>query len=234
MARYVMNDQVAAEREDEVQKELERLLSPVSDEDAVKAALQNIDLANEYLEKGTEAQVFSVPRRGDFAFAGNVFVPPPLARGFSDNDIVAVKIRFGRKGPVADRIAPLADYLSWHPEVIDLIRGAVEKRNRESAEFFGRRSPRRDWEGMKERVREVGFTLVGVTCVDRYRNYGGAGVDTYLVKEPLTKEDVERILDAMHGRHAEPDNGLPVEHGWDRITVFEGGFENSWHGPYTD
>ena len=137
MKENIINDSVAEDAA--LRDESEELLAPVSDDAAINAALEDMDLANRFLERGTEIHSIRVPRRGNYAFAGNIFIPEDLASNLCEGDIVAVHFHFGRRGPKADRVAAASKYFGWHPEVLERIRGVVEKRNAELAEFIGRR-----------------------------------------------------------------------------------------------
>ena len=169
---------------------------------------------------------------------GDIFVSPKLMT-FDDGTRVAVLPRTGERGLFADKITTLEEYISWHEaEIFAAIREAIAAQSKEEAEYFTHIDPASDWKRMVDACKTLGFTLTEVQQNVDSRNYGGRGEDVYLFAEPVTPEKAEEILTAVKGRHAEPDNGCPYDHGHDRVSLLDDttrhGFKNHWCGPWCD
>lgn len=123
-------------------------------------------------------------------------------------------------------------------EIFAAIREAIAAQRKEEAEYFAGIDPASDWKRMVDACKTLGFTLTEVQQNVDSRNHGGRGEDVYLFAEPVTPEQAEEILTAVNGRHAEPDNGCPYDHGHDLVFLLSDtarhGFRNCWCGPWDD
>lgn len=232
----VTNENTVASAISEVEAEIKALEAPVTEEEVYASAEEDEFLVRGQLARWVEVGPFERPKKGDFGFVHGVFVPPSLAKGWDEGCMVSVHFYSGKRGPVADGIAKVREFISWHQELVDAIKSKLEDRKSEKLKWFGKRaqSIRDDWELKKTRAKEAGFTLREIRDDVKSSRYGGRGETTYLVDEEIDEAGANRLLDAIHGRHAEKDPAGPYDAGHDTIKIIEGGFVNEWAGPWTD
>lgn len=243
MNKIVLNDTVVAEKVAAHEAELAQLAKPATIEEA-EAALSNAtpeDITS-FLPKGTIAGFLRRARKGGVtqtygfisSHVGDVFVPPQLASAYTDDEVVAVLVSDGPRGPSASKIAPIADFISWHKaEILDNVVGAINSAKKQKLERKTRRDPTDGWNEMKTKCKTLGLELREIVKETKSYNYGGRGSDYYRFSTPITKEKAEEVLTALGTRHADGCDG-GYYHGDDVITLTENGFRNDWCGPWTD
>ena len=230
----VENNEEATKAEEKIKAELDALMAPVTNGDVIAACEDDVTMVRKYLSDWSEVGEFSVPRKGEYGFVSGVFVPPALAKGYRGGDKVVVHFYNSGKGPVADKIAKLSEYIFWHEDIVCGTKGELKRRREDQIRWMGQRSPLRAWNDKKEAVAKVGFTLVQIGRDVKSTSYGGRGEDTYFVREAVDEAGANKILDALGSRHERKDPPGPFEHGYDRIRLIDGGFVNEWAGPWTD
>ena len=243
----ILNTETVAKMVKENEDRIASLNAPVTDEDIRNFIKEESDWdLNKVMPKGTcigrveHSVKGGVTQKYGFVrtSTGDIFVSPKLMT-FDDGERVAVLPSQGERGLFADKITTLEKYISWHEEeIFAAIREAITAHRKEEAEYFAIIDPASDWNRMVEACKTLGFTLTEVQQNVDSRNYGGRGEDVYLFAEPVTPEQAEEILTAVKGRHAEPDNGCPYDHGHDRVHMLgdtaKHGFRNCWCGHWND
>ena len=243
----ILNAETVAKKVKENEERIAQLNAPVTDEDIRNFIDEESDWdLNKVMPKGTYAGKIEHSVKGGvtqkYGFVrtgiGDIFVPPPLMT-FDDGTRVAVFPVSGERGIFADKITTLEKYISWHEEeIFAVIREVLTARRKEEVKYCTVIDPAFDWNRMVDACKKIGFTLIEVQQNVDSRNYGGRGEDVYLFAEPVTPEQAEKILTAVGGRHAEPDNGCPYDHGHDRVYLLgdttRHGFKNHWCGPWDD
>lgn len=232
----VTNENTVASAIAEVEAEIEALKAPVTEEEVYASVEEDEFLIRGLLARWVEVGPFERPKKGEFGFVHGIFVPPRLAEGWNDGCMVSVHFYSGKRGPVADGIAKVREFISWHPDLVDAVKSKLEDRKSEKLKWIGNKALwiRNDWDMKKLRAKDAGFTLREIRDDVKSRSYGGRGETTYLVDEEIDEAGANRLLDAIHGRHAEKDPAGPYDPGHDMIHIIEGGFVNEWTGPWTD
>ena len=244
MSTVVLNDSVVAKNIADYEAEIAELEKKATREDA-EAALPNFDLydLSKLLPKGTVAgKVLRAKKMGveqAYGFVstsvGDIFVPPSLMSNFPNNAKVAVLVFNGPRGKVADRIANLDDYISWHrDEVLENIVKFINDDRAEKRRWIGNRDPSNGWDEMKAICKALGLELREIVNETKSFNYGGRGSDYYRFSSSITEEQAGDVLTALGARHAYAEPKGPYDPGHDRITLIENGFRNDWTGPWTD
>ncbi len=241
----VLNDEVVAEKLKTHEAEMERLSKPATDADAEKelSKMTEYDIS-QVLPQGTVAGVFNHAKKQgavqSYGFcetgAGDVFIPPALARDLEDGMKIAILVSDGPRGKFADKIASLDKFISWHrDEIIEAIKKCLDERNKRDLSWFGASDPTDGWEEKKAKCKALGLELVEIRFERASSNYGGRGSDHYKFKtKPVDEAHANEVLNVLNARHAEKNPKGPYDPGHDRIVLTENGFRNDWCGPWTD
>ena len=244
MTTTVLNDATVSEKIRAYEEEFAELEKKATVEDA-EAALPNFDMYDlcKFLPKGTVAgNVIRAKKMGveqAYGFVstsvGDIFVPPSLMSDFPNNAKVAVLVLEGPRGKVADRIANLDDYISWHrDEVLESIVKYINDDRAQKLRWIGNRDPSEGWDEMKAKCKALGLSLQEIVKHTESFKYGGRGSDSYRFTTSITEEKAAEVLDALGTRHAEADPKGPYDPGHDVIVLTVNGFRNDWCGPWTD
>ena len=244
MSTVVLNDSVVAQKIADYEAEIAELEKKATVEDA-EAALPNFDTydLSKFLPKGTVAgKVLRAKKMGveqAYGFVstsvGDIFVPPSLMSGFPNNAKVAVLVFEGPRGKVADRLASLDDYISWHrDEVLENIVKFINDDRNQKLHWIGNCDPSEGWDEMKAKCKALGLDLQEIVKDTKSFNYGGRGSDSYRFTTSITEEKAAEVLTVLGARHAEADPKGPYDPGHDRIVLTVNGFRNDWAGPWTD
>ena len=250
MNTIILNDAVVAEKVAAHEAEIEMLQkksTPEEAQDVLNDMMDDddfFDISN-VLPKGTVAgKVLRAKKHGvdqSYGFVdtsyGDVFVPPSMMADFQNNAKVAVLVSDGPRGKVADRIAKLEDYISWHKdEVLKNVCESIDADREQKLRWHGNQDPSNGWEELKAKCKALGLQLVEIVKETKTLNYGGHGIDYYRFSTPITEEQASEVLDALGGRHAEAEPKGSYDPGHDHIVMLttDNGFCNNWCGPWTD
>lgn len=240
----ILNDETVSEAVKAHEAEMEQLAKPATIEEAT-AVLSNAspyDLTG-FMPKGTIAgEIRRAKKRGvvqSYGFVssgwGDVFVPAYLMSDYKDDEVVAVLVNEGPRGKAAEKIAPINDFISWHKdEILARVMETINNQKKQEREWKARRDPTNGWDEMKDKCFLLGLELIEVKKYTRSTNYGGRGTDTYKFSRAVTKEEADKVLDALGTRHESKADDAPYDHGHDWITLDATGFRNDWCGPFTD
>lgn len=166
---------------------------------------------------------------------GDIFVPPSMMADFQNNAKVAVLVFDGPRGKVADRIAKLEDYISWHKdEVLKNVCGMIDADSEQKLRWYGNQDPSGGWDEMKAKCKALGLDLIEIRKETNSSNYGGRGSDHYRFASSITEEKAAEVLNVLGARHAEAEPKGPYDPGHDNIVLTVNGFRNDWCGPWTD
>lgn len=244
MKTIVLNDIMVSKKIRAHEAEIAELEKKTTLEDA-EALLPRFDMyeITKVLPKGTVAgKILRAKKQGveqSYGFVdtsyGDIFVPPSMMADFQNNAKVAVVFERTPRGKVADRIANLDDYISWHrDEVLENIVKMIDADHAEKLRFLRNKDPSDGWYDMKDKCNALGLQLVEIFKEIKSLNYGGRGRDTYRFSTLITEEKASEVLDALGARHAEVVQSGSYDHGHDRITITVNGFHNDWCGPWDD
>lgn len=229
--KTVMNDETVRQAAEKVAADIAELSAPPSTEDVLTYCEEDVSAVRRFLPRWSHAGEFD--GKGESGFVGTVYIPPYLAASCHGGDVVAIHYHQALKGPVADMVAPLREYLKWHEEITQEIKDDISQMRKSQLEWLGKRDPVSDWEAKKDAALKSGFTLLEIRNeVDSTKHGRCGGKDTYLVGEEIDEAGAERLLDALDGRHERPRR--IGEHGQERISLIKGGFEYEWAGPWAD
>lgn len=248
MNTIILNDTVVAQKVAAHEAEIEILQKKSTPEEAQTVLNEMMDEGDFFyisnvLPKGTVAgTVLRSKKQGveqAYGFVatshGDVFVPPSMMADFHNNAKVAVLVFEGPRGKVADRIAKLEDYISWHKdEVLKNVCSSIDADREQKLRWYGNQDPSEGWNEMKAKCKELGLELLEVIKETKTLNYGGHGIDHYRFSTTITEEQAGKVLDVLGGRHAEADSNGPYDPGHDRIVLTDNWFHNNWCGPWTD
>ena len=248
MNTVILNDTVVAEKVAAYEAEMKMFQKKSTPEEAQTVINGMIDDDNFYdiskvLPKGTVAgKVLRAKKQGveqSYGFVatsyGDIFVPPSMMADFQNDTKVAVLVSEGPRGKVADRIAKLEDYISWHKdEVLKNVCESIDADREQKLRWYGNQDPSEGWDEMKAKCRALGLDLSEIRKETRSSNYGGRGSDHYRFSSSITEEQAAEVLNVLGARHAEAEPKGPYDPGHDHIVLTDNGFRNDWCGPWTD